>query len=154
MLLLEKWLAVVIATVTPLTGRAVAIPLGVGIGLPSTGVVVVAGISNFVLAAAMILAIDRLERIDAVKRYIEKKRGRKLARFIEGKGLGYAVVLGPLLLGTFTVILVFQALGADRRRMIAYSLASAMLLTPLIGWVALEYKSVLDGLLRSLGGIG
>ena len=154
MTLLEKWLAVVAATVTPLTGRAVAIPLGVGFGLPSAWVFAVVGMSNFLLAAAMILVIDRLEHIGAVKRYIEKKRGRRLARFVQGKGLSYAVVLGPLLLGTFTVILVFQALGANRRRMIAYSLVSAVLLTPLIGWIALEYKDVLDNLLHNLSGLG
>ena len=31
---LDRWLAVVIATITPLTGRAIAIPLGTGLGLP------------------------------------------------------------------------------------------------------------------------
>ena len=52
---LDRWLAVVIATITPLTGRAVAIPLGAGLGLPSVWVCVVAGVSNFALAGAMIL---------------------------------------------------------------------------------------------------
>lgn len=151
--LLEKWLAVVVATITPLTGRAVAIPLGVGLGLPSLWVTVVAGISNFVLAGAIILLIDRLEHIEAVRRFVERKRGRRMTRFIEGKGLPYAVVLGPLVLGTFTVILVFQALGADRKRMLAYSLVSAILLTPLIGWISLEYKNVLAGLLHGMSGL-
>jgi hypothetical protein len=146
----DKWVAVVIATITPLTGRAVAIPLGVGLGLPSIGVCVAAGISNFLLAAAIILVIDRLEHIAAVKRYIDKKRGRRIARFIQGKGLAYAVVLGPLVLGTFTVVLVFQALGADKRRMLVLSLVSAIILTPFIGWVSLEYKNLLGGLLHEL----
>lgn len=146
----DKWLAVVIATVTPLTGRAVAIPVGVGLGLPSIWVCVVAGISNFLLAAAIILVIDRVEHIAAVRRYIEKKRGRKMARFIQGKGLAYAVVLGPLVLGTFTVVLVFQALGANKKRMLVLSLVSAIILTPFIGWVSLEYKDLLSGLLHEL----
>ncbi len=153
MVLAEKWLAVVVATITPLTGRAVAIPLGVGFGLPSTWVFVVAGISNFILAGAIILLIDRLEHIEAVRRFIEKKRGRKMTKLIEGKGLPYAVVLGPLVLGTFTVILVFQALGADRKRMLAYSLVSALILTPLIGWIALEYKNALAALLHGISGL-
>ncbi|MDA8108247.1 MAG: hypothetical protein M0015_06405 [Betaproteobacteria bacterium] len=153
MVLAEKWLAVVVATITPLTGRAVAIPLGVGFGLPSTWVFVVAGISNFILAGAIILLIDRLEHIEAVRRFIEKKRGRKMTKLIEGKGLPYAVVLGPLVLGTFTVILVFQALGADRKRMLAYSLVSALILTPLIGWIALEYKNALAALLHGMSGL-
>lgn len=148
--LLDKWLAVVVATITPMVGRAIAIPLGVGLGLPSTGVCVVAGIGNFLLAAVIILAIGRLQHIAVVKRFIEKKRGRRMARFIEGKGLAYAVVLGPLVLGTFTVVLVLQALGADRKRMLALSLISAIILTPLIGWVSLEYKNLLGGLLHEL----
>ena len=148
MSLLDRWLAVVIATITPLTGRAVAIPLGTGLGLPSVWVCVVAGISNFALAGAMILLIDRLRQIAPVKRLIEKKRGRRMTRIIEGKGLIYAILLGPLVLGTFTVILVFEALGADRKRMLALSLISAIILTPLIGWVSLESKNVLAGLLN------
>ncbi len=151
--LVEKWIAVVVATINPVTGRAIAIPLGVGFGLPSIWVCVVAGISNFVLAAAIILMIDRLEQIAAVKRYIEKKRGKRLTRFIEGKGLSYAVIFGPLVLGTFTVILVFQALRTDKKRMLAYSLISAILLTPLIGWISLEYKNVLEGLLHNIGAL-
>ena len=117
-------------------------------GLPSVWVCVVAGVSNFALAGAMILLIDKLQRIAPVKRLIEKKRGRRMTRIIEGKGLIYAVVLGPLLLGTFTVILVFQALGADRKRMLALSLISAIILTPLIAWASLESENVLAGLLH------
>lgn len=152
MSLLDKWLLVIAATVTPLAGRAVAIPLGFGLGLPSAWVFVVAGISNFALAGAIILLLDRMQRIDAVRRFVARKRGRRLTRFIEGRGLPYAIVLGPLVLGTFTVVLVFQALGADRRRMLAYSLLSALILTPLIGWIALEYKHALAGLLHGTGG--
>jgi nicotinamide riboside transporter PnuC len=146
----DKWVAVVVATITPLTGRAVAIPLGVGLGLPAIGVCVAAGISNVLLAAAIILVIERLEQIAALRRYIEKKRGRRIARFIQGKGLAYAVVLGPLVLGTFTVVLVFQALGTDKKRMLVLSMLSAIILTPLIGWVSLEYKNLLGGLLHEL----
>lgn len=150
---LDKWIAVVVTTLNPLTGRAIAIPLGAGMGLPAVWVCVVAGISNFALAAAIVLLIDKLEQIGPVRRFIEKKRGKKLARFVQGKGLGYAVVLGPLLIGTFTVILVFQALGADKKRMLVYSLISALLLTPVIGWTSLEYKNVLEELVRSLSAI-
>lgn len=146
----EKWIAVVLATINPLTGRAIAIPLGIGLGLPLVWVTVAAGISNFSLATALILAIDRLEQIPVLKRYIEKKRGKRLTRFIEGKGLFYAVTFGPLALGTFTVILVFQALGTDRKRMILYSLISAVLLTPLIAWVTVEYKDLLAQYLPNL----
>lgn len=146
----EKWIAVVLATINPLTGRAIAIPLGIGLGLPLVWVTVAAGISNFSLATALILAIDRLEQIPVVKRYIDKKRGKRLTRFIEGKGLFYAVTFGPLALGTFTVILVFQALGTDRKRMILYSLISAILLTPLIAWVTVEYKDLLVHYLPNL----
>jgi len=150
---LDKWIAVVVATLNPLTGRAIAIPLGAGMGLPAVWVCVVAGVSNFVLAAAIVLLIERVEHIGPVRRFIERKRGKRLARFVQGKGLGYAVVLGPLLLGTFTVILVFQALGADKKRMLVYSLLSAILLTPLIGWTSLQYKNVLEELVRSLGAV-
>ena len=142
----EKWIAVVLATINPLTGRAIAIPLGIELGLPLVWVTAVAGISNSSLATVLILAIDRLEQIPVIKRYIEKKRGNKLTRFIQGKGLFYAVTFGPLALGTFTVILVFQALGTERKRMILYSLISAILLTPLIAWVTVEYKDLLPNL--------
>lgn len=152
--LLEKWTAVVLTTVNPVTGRAIAIPLGVQIGLPVIWVYVVAAISNFVLAAVIILGIDRLEHVPAIRRFIEKKRGKKLTKFIEGKGLLYAVMFGPLVVGTFTVILVFQALGADRKRMLIYSLISAIILTPLIGWVAIEYKDLLQFLLRDMNNFG
>jgi ABC-type sugar transport system permease subunit len=152
--LLEKWTAVVLATVNPLTGRAIAIPLGVQIGLPVIWVCVAAAMSNFALAAAIILLIDRLEHVPAIKRFIEKKRGKKLTRFIEGKGLFYAVTFGPLVLGTFTVILVFQALGTDRKRMLLYSLISAIILTPLIAWIATEYKDLLQALLHKMNYFG
>jgi hypothetical protein len=116
-------------------------------------VCVAAGISNFTLAATIILLIDRLEHIPAIRRYIEKKRGKRFARFIKGKGLFYAVTFRPLLLGTFTVILVFQALDTDRKRMLAYSLLSAILLTPLIAWVTIEYD-LLTHLLHGLNAPG
>ena len=114
--LFEKWIAVVLATINPLTGRGITIPLGVEFGLPLIWVCVAAGISNFILAAVIILVIDKLGHIPAIKRYIEKKRGKKTTKFIEGKGLFYAVIFGPLVLGTFTVILVFQSLGTDNHR--------------------------------------
>jgi len=152
--LLEKWTVVVLATVNPLTGRAIAIPLGVQIGLPAIWVCVAAAMSNFALAAAITLFIDRLEHVPAIKRFIEKKRGKKLTRFIEGKGLFYAVTFGPLVLGTFTVILVFQALGTDRKRMLLYSLISAIILTPLIAWIAIEYKDLLQAFLRKMNDFG
>jgi hypothetical protein len=152
--LLEKWTAVVLTTVNPLTGRAIAIPLGVQIGLPVVWVCVAAAMSNFALAAAIILLIDRLEHVPSVKRFIDKKRGKKITKFIEGKGLFYAVTFGPLVLGTFTVILVFQALGTDRKRMLLYSLISAIVLTPLIAWIAIEYKDLLQFLLRNMNSFG
>ena len=152
--LFEKWLAVVVATINPLTGRAIAIPLGVELGLPVVWVCVAAGISNFMLAATIILAIDKLEHIPAIRRYIEKKRGKLITRFIQGKGLFYTVIFGPLLLGTFTVILVFQGLGTDRKRMMVYSLISAIILTPLIAWVAIQYKDLLTNLLHNLNNPG
>lgn len=148
--LIEKWIAVIVATVNPITGRAIAIPLGVGLGLPAVWVYVVAGISNFAVAAAIILTIDWLEQFAAVRRFVERKRGKRMTRFIQSQGLSYAVVFGPLVLGTFTVILAFQALGANKKRMITYSLASAIILTPLIGWIALAYKNLLGGLLHNL----
>lgn len=152
--LFEKWIAVVVATINPLTGRAIAIPLGVELGLPVFWVCVAAAISNFMLAAFIILVIDKLEHITAIRRFIEKKRGNRITRFIEGKGLFYAVTFGPLVLGTFTVILVFQSLGTDKKRMIAYSLISAIILTPVIAWVAIEYKDLLTSLLHNLNDPG
>ena len=149
----EKWIAVVLATINPLTGRGIAIPLGVELGLPLIWVCIAAGISNFILATVIILIIDKLEHITAIKRFIEKKRGRKITRFIEGKGLFYAVTFGPLVLGTFSVILVIQALGTDKKRMIIYSLISAIILTPLIAWTFLEYKNLLDVLLHSMSNL-
>ena len=152
--LLEKWIAVVLATINPLTGRGIAIPLGVELGLPLIWVCVAAGISNFILAAVIILVIDKLGHIPAIKRYIEKKRGKRITKFIEGKGLFYAVTFGPLVLGTFTVILVFQSLGTDKKRMIIYSLISAIILTPLIAWISIEYKDLLENLLHNINNSG
>ncbi|MHB1238071.1 MAG: hypothetical protein ACYCY7_10985 [Gallionella sp.] len=152
--LFEKWIAVVLATINPLTGRGIAIPLGVEFGLPLIWVCVAAGISNFILAAVIILAIDKLGHIPAIKRYIEKKRGRRITKFIEGKGLFYAVIFGPLVLGTFTVILVFQSLGTDKKRMIMYNLISAIILTPLIAWITIEYKDLLENLLHNINNPG
>lgn len=142
-----KWLAVVLATINPLTGRAIAIPLGLSLGLPFVDVCLVSGLSNFLLAATIVLVLARIEHIPAVQRYIEKKRGQKLTRFIEGKGLGYAVILGPFLLGTFTVSLIFQGLGADRKRMILYCLMSALIVTPIVGWISLSYKGLMQALI-------
>jgi hypothetical protein len=152
--LFEKWIAVVLATINPLTGRGIAIPLGVEFGLPLIWVCVVAGISNFILAAVIILVIDKLGHIPAIKRYIEKKRGKRTTKFIEEKGLFYAVTFGPLVLGTFTVILVFQSLGTDKKRMIMYSLISAIILTPLIAWISIEYKDLLENLLHNINNPG
>ena len=106
------------------------------------------------LAAAIILVIDTLEHITAIRRSIEKKRGKRITRFIAGNGLFYAVTFGPLLLGTFTVILVFQSLGTDKKRMMIYSLLSAIILTPVIAWVAIEYKDLLTSLLHNLNDPG
>lgn len=142
-----KWLAVILATINPLTGRAIAIPLGLSLGLPFVDVCLVSGLSNFLLAAAMVLILARIEHIPAVQRVIKKKRGQRLTKFIEGKGLGYAVVLGPFLLGTFTVALVFQGLGADRKRMILYCLLSALIVTPIVGWISMSYKGVVQALI-------
>jgi len=152
--LFEKWIAVVLTTINPLTGRGIAIPLGVELGLPLVGVCVAAGMSNFILATVIILVIDKLEHITAIKRFIERKRGKKIARFIQGKGLFYAVTFGPLVLGTFTVILVLQSLGTDKKRMIIYSLISAIILTPLIAWIFLEYKGLLGALLHNINNPG
>lgn len=148
--LFEKWIAVILTTINPLTGRGIAIPLGVALDLPLIWVCVAAGISNFILATVIVLVIDKLEQIPAIKRYIEKKRGKKITKFITGKGLFYAVTFGPLVLGTFTVMLVFQALGTNRKRMIMYSLISAIILTPLIAWISIEYKNLLEELLHNL----
>ncbi len=132
----DKWLAVVLATINPLTGRGVAIPLGMEFGLPIVLVSIVSGVSNFVMAVAMVLFIDRFGNIPWIKNYIEKKRGQKVTKFIQGKGLLYSVVFGPFILGTFAVVLVFQALGADRKRMILYSLLSTIIVTPVLVWIS------------------
>ena len=152
--LFEKWIAVVLTTINPLTGRGIAIPLGITLGLPLVWMCVVVGVSNFMLATVMILVIDELEHIPSIKRFIERKRGKTITRFIEGKGLFYAVTLGPLLLGTFTVILVFQALGTDKKRMIMYSLLSAIIVTPLTAWIFIESKNLLRGLLHNVNLFG
>lgn len=148
--LVEKWIAVIVTTINPLTGRGIAIPLGIGLGLPLIWLCVIVGMSNFSLAAVLVLMIDKLEQIPAIKQFIEKKRGHKITRFIEGKGLFYAVLLGPLVLGTFTVILVFQSLGTNKKRMIIYSLISAIILTPLVAWIAIESKNLLQLMLHSI----
>ncbi len=149
---IDKWIAVVLATINPLTGRGLAIPLGIEFGLPVVLVAVVSGVSNFGLAAAMILLIDRFGHIPWIKNYIDKKRGQKITKFIQGKGLLYSVVFGPFVLGTFTVILVFQSLGANKKRMLLYSLISTMLITPVLAWISplfvdifKQYKNLLHG---------
>lgn len=142
-----KWLAVILATVNPLTGRAIAIPLGLSLGLPFVDVCLVSGLSNFLLAASIVLVLARIEHIPAVQRFIEKKRGQRLTKFIEGKGLAYAAILGPFLLGTFTVALVFQSLGANKRRMLLYCLVSTLIVTPIVGWISLSYKGLMQALM-------
>ncbi len=143
-----KWLAVVLATLNPLTGRAIAIPLGVSLGLPVLGVCLVSGVSNFLLASTIVLFLERIEHLPAVSRFIEKKRGKRLTKFIEGKGLLYAVILGPFVLGTFTITLVFQSLGADKKRMLLYCLLSALIVTPIVAWISLDYKNLLQAALQ------
>ena len=133
---------IVLTTLNPLTGRGVAIPLGMGFGFPIVLVSVVSGLSNFILAVFLILFIEKFSRIPWVKNYVEKKRGQRITKFIQGKGLLYSVVLGPFVLGTFTVVLVFQALGADKKRMILYSLISALMVTPLIALISPLYLDV------------
>jgi len=133
---MDKWLAVVLTTVNPLTGRSVSIPLGLGLGLPLFSVSAAAAAANFALALALIVFIERLERFPRIHGYFEKKRGKTLTQFIQGRGLLYSVILGPLVLGTFTVVLVFQALGADKKRMALYSLVSAVLVTAVIAWMS------------------
>ncbi|MCL4558512.1 MAG: hypothetical protein M1491_07780 [Deltaproteobacteria bacterium] len=150
MILFDKWLVVVLTTLNPLTGRGIAIPLGIGLGLPVVLVCVVSGISNFALASIVVLFMEELERIPVIRRFAEKKRGKRMTKFIEGKGLLYAVIFGPFLLGTFSVVLVFQALGADRRRMVFYSLLSSLMLTPPIAWISIEYKDLLQFVLRTI----
>ncbi len=146
----DKWLAVVLATINPLTGRGVAIPLGMEFGLPIVLVSLVSGVSNFVMAIAMVLFIDRFGNIPWIKNYIEKKRGQKITKFIQGKGLLYSVVLGPFILGTFAVVLVFQALGADKKRMILYSLLSTIIVTPVLAWISPLFVDVLNQYKRML----
>ncbi len=148
----DKWLAVVLTTINPLTGRGIAIPLGIEFGLPVVLVALVSGLSNFVLAVAMILLLDRFGHIPWIKKYVEKKRGQKLTKFIQGKGLLYSVVFGPFVLGTFSVILVFQGLGADKKRMLVYSLISTIMVTPVLAWISplfvdifRQYKNLLRG---------
>ena len=150
MTLFDKWLAIVLTTLNPLTGRGVAIPLGMGFGLPIVLVSVVSGLSNFVLAVFTILFIEQFGRISWVKKYIEKKRGLRITKFIQGKGLLYSVVLGPFVLGTFTVVLVFQALGADKKRMILYSFISALLVTPIIALISPLFLDVFQQYKRML----
>jgi len=154
MSLFDKWLAVILTTINPLTGRGIAIPLGLGLGLPVFWIGIVTAVSNFIMATAIILFIDQLKYVPGIKQFIERKRGRSITRFMQGKGLFYTVVLGPLVLGTFTVVIVLQTLGANKKRMILYSLISALILTPLLVWVApifldifKEYENILQALL-------
>ena len=146
----DKWFAVVLTTLNPLTGRGMAIPLGLEFGLPLIPVSVVSGVTNFILAVVLVLLVDRFGHIPWMKRYIDKKRGQKITQFIQGKGLLYSVVLGPFILGTFTVVLVFQALGADRKRMILYSLLSAVLVTPVLAWISPFFAEILNQYKRIL----
>lgn len=62
----DKWLVIVLTTVNPLTGRGVAIPLGMGFGFPIVIVSIVSGLSNFVLAVFLILFIEQFGRIGSL----------------------------------------------------------------------------------------
>ncbi|MCL5878937.1 MAG: hypothetical protein M1428_03960 [Deltaproteobacteria bacterium] len=146
----DKWLAVVLTTLNPLTGRGVAIPLGIEFGLPIVLVSLVSGVTNFILAVALVLFVDRFGHIPWIRKYIDRKRGHKVTQFIQGKGLLYSVVLGPFILGTFAVVLVFQALGADRKRMILYSLLSAVIVTPVLAWISPLFVDILNQYKRML----
>ncbi|MGB9736669.1 MAG: small multi-drug export protein [bacterium] len=147
----DKWLAVILTTINPLTGRGMAIPLGIELGLPFVLVTVISALANFLMACVIILFIDQLQHIKWIKDYIEKKRGKRLTQFIQSKGLLYSVVFGPFVLGTFTVVLVFQALGADKKRMILYSLLSSIIVTPVIAWLSPLMVNIFNQYKRMLG---
>jgi uncharacterized membrane protein YeaQ/YmgE (transglycosylase-associated protein family) len=146
----DKLLAVILTTINPLTGRGIAIPLGIELGLPKTLVTIVSGASNFFMAVVLILLIDQLERISWIKNYVEKKRGKRITKFIEGKGLVYSVVFGPFLVGTFTIVLVFQALGSDKKRMILYSFISSLIVTPVTAWLSPLFVDLINQYKRIL----
>ena len=146
----DKLLAVILTTINPLTGRGIAIPLGIELGLPKTLVTIVSGASNFFMAVVLILLIDQLERISWIKNYVEKKRGKRITKFIEGKGLVYSVVFGPFLVGTFTIVLVFQALGSDKKRMILYSFISSLIVTPVTAWLSPLFVDLINKYKRIL----
>lgn len=147
----DKWLAVIFTTINPLTGRGIALPLGIELGLPIVLVTIVSGLANFLLACVIILFIDQLEHIKWIRNYVETKRGKRLTQFIQGKGLIYSVIFGPFVLGTFTVVLVFQALGADKKRMIFYSLISSIIVTPITAWVSPVFVHIVNQFKRLLG---
>ncbi len=145
MSIFDKWMTVVFTTINPLTGRGVSIPLGIGFGLPAVWLTFVVGLANFLVAVIMVFLINRLESVPRIKAYIDKKRGKTLTKFVTGKGLFYAVVIGPFLIGTFATVLAFQALGANKKRMVFYSLISTIIITPVLVWIFREYKDLFLG---------
>jgi len=111
-----KYLGVALAAIFPWGEELVAIPLGIGLGLPPIWVVAVALPCNYI-PALLISALFKIgERHPTLIRWLHKLRGERIKRLLNRWGLLGVVLIAPWA-GVYATVATMEVLGMGRRRL-------------------------------------
>lgn len=128
--MIGKYLLVSVIAASPIGEELVAIPVGIALGLPPLGVMLVALVANYLPAPLISLLFQRAERSTGPLRWLLRLRSQRVAAVLDRAGIVGIVVVTPWV-GVYSVVVTMELLGMRRARIqgaVLSSLASYALI--------------------------
>ena len=121
-----KYLGVALTAMSPVGEELIAIPLGVGLGLPALLVAALALPCNYIPALVISALFKAGERKPRVVRWLQRLRRERVRRILDRYGLIGVILVTPWV-GVYATVTTLELLGMDRRRLHLTVLSSLVL---------------------------
>ncbi|MCX6000009.1 MAG: small multi-drug export protein [Chloroflexi bacterium] len=130
-----KYLAVALTAMSPIGEELVAIPLGVGLGLPVLPTVILAFICNLIPVAAVSALVRVAQRNRRIAGWLQKLRRERIKRILGRCGAAGVILVTPWV-GVYATVATLEVLGMPRRRLYPAVAGSLALYAIVVGLLA------------------
>ena len=111
-----KYLAVVLTAMAPWGEELIAIPLGIGLGLSTPVVAVIALFSNYIPALIISILFKFGQNSPLLFRWLGKLRRERVKRILDRYGLIGVILVTPWL-GVYATVTTLEILEMNRKRL-------------------------------------
>ena len=130
-----KYLPVALVAMAPWGEELIAIPLGIGLGLPSAAAAAIAGFFNYLPALTISLLFKLGLTSPRLGAWLQRLRHRRIRRILDRYGLVGVILVAPWV-GVYATVATLEIMGMNRVRLQLAIIVSLVLYAVIVACAA------------------